>query len=103
MQEAKYNELEERSAELMLREAELMDVFKRAEAETRVHDVIAQMKEEGKALLLTDEEERMLKSFRRFKTRMRKNGEVFKWQTAIEPGVIISQETGLVADPQEIA
>jgi hypothetical protein len=43
-------------------------------------DIIGEMKSEGKAMELTEEEERMLWSFRRFRLRTRKNGEVFGWQ-----------------------
>lgn len=61
------------------------------------------MKAEGKALELSEEEEQMLKSFRRFKLRMRKNGEVFKWQTRLPEGVQIAEETGIVIHPQEVS
>lgn len=58
-----------------------LDAIKKLEARARVHQEIEAMKAEGKAFELTDEEERMLISFRRFKVRMRKDGEVFTWQT----------------------
>jgi hypothetical protein len=77
MQEMKYSELERRAAE----SAGALDAVKQLEARTRVRDVIDAMKTEGTAMVLTDEEENMLRSFRRFKLRMRKDGDVFTWQT----------------------
>ncbi len=106
MQEQKYGELEERAAIAVLLKAERVDILKRAEAEARVHDVISQMKAEGKAFVLTDEEERILKSFRRFKTTARKAGAVFQWQTApLEPEVLIvdAGEAMHIMDPQDVS
>lgn len=97
MQEQKYNELETRASET----AEL-DAIKKLEARARIHQEIELMKEEGKALVLTDEEERMLRAFRRFKLRMRKQGEVFTWQTRMPEGVQIVEETANVVDPSEV-
>jgi hypothetical protein len=61
----------------------------------------AKMVAAGEALELSDEEERMLNAFRRFKLRMRKNGEVFKWQTRIPDGIEVVAETGNIAHPNE--
>ena len=91
MQEMKYSELENRASA----EPERLDALKQLEARARVKHVIDQMRETGEALTLTDEEERMLWSFRRFKLRMRKNGEVFKWQSALPTGVQVVSETDL--------
>ena len=76
MQEQKFEELENRASSV----GEL-DAVRQHEARSRVHQVIETMKAEGKALELTAEEEEMLWSFRRFKLRMRKDGETFTWQT----------------------
>ena len=97
MQEQKYNELEDRAS----LSAEV-DTIRMLEARARVHREIEAMKEEGKALVLTDEEERLLHSFRRFQ-RGCKPGAVFKWQTRPVEGVEIITETGLVRDPQEVS
>jgi hypothetical protein len=96
MQEPKYHELEQRASI-----AALLDDFKKQEARIRVHDVIEEMKNEGTALILTEEEENMLRSFRRFKLRMRKNGEVFRWQSRIPEGVQIVEETAEIVHPSE--
>ena len=97
MQEPRLTELEQRS-----RQAGLLDQFKKLEDETRVKDVIEEMKAEDKILVLSAEEEDMLRSFRRFKLRMHKNGEVFTWQTILPKGVQIAEETGVIVDPREI-
>ena|ERR1700733_5020754 len=97
MQERKFEELEDRASQ-----CEPADHLKALEARGRVHKEIEAMKAEGKALELSDEEEQMLKSFRRFKLRMRKNGEVFKWQTHVPEGVQIAKETGAIVHPQEV-
>lgn len=97
MQGRKFEELEDRASQ-----CEKADAFEQLKARARVIDEIAAMKAEGKALTLTDEEMDMLQSFRRFKLRMRKNGEVFKWQTRLPEGVTIAEESGLVVHPQEM-
>jgi hypothetical protein len=96
MQEPRFTELEERS-----RQAGLKDMFAKLEDETRVKQVIEEMKAEDKVLVLTEEEENMLRSFRRFKLRMRKHGEVFKWQTRMPEGVQIAEDTGQIVHPSE--
>jgi hypothetical protein len=96
MQEMKYEEIEQRSIPSALR-----DEVKKLEARAVIHQQIEQMRAEGKALTLSDEEFNLLESFRRFKLRMRKNGEVFTWQTRIPDSVIITEETGIILSPQE--
>ncbi len=97
MQEQKYDELERRASV-----SALADEIQKLEARSRVHQEIELMKQEGKALVLTDEEERMLRAFRRFKLRMRKDGEVFTWQTRRPEGLQVAQDTALILDPAEI-
>lgn len=58
---------------------------KEIDASSVVDLQIDNMLKEGKIIRLSDEEERMLKSFRNFKKQVRKNGEVFKWQTSLDP------------------
>lgn len=96
MQDEKYSELENRAAM-----SEVLDDVRNHEAHARVRDVIAEMKREGKALVLTAEEEEMLWSFRRFKTRMRKSHENFTWATRRPDGVQIVEETSEVVHPSE--
>jgi len=81
---------------------EAKDLVQKLEDESRVKNVIEEMKAEDKVLVLSAEEEDMLRSFRRFKLRMRKNGEVFTWQTYIPEGVQIAEETGAILHPSEV-
>jgi len=97
MQERKFEELEDRAVDHSLK-----DLTQQLESRERVIKEIEAMKAEGKALELSDEEIDMLKSFRRFKLRMRKNGEVFKWQTRLPDKVQIAEETGAIVHPQEV-
>lgn len=97
VQEPKYDELERRASL-----SSELDQIRKLEARSRVHQEIEQMKAEGKALTLSEEEERLLFSFRRFKLRMRKDGEVFKWQTRRPEGVQIADETAFILDPAEM-
>lgn len=100
MQEAKYEELE-RNASLLM-EDKLEGVIRKLEARDVIHAEIQRMRDEGKALTLSDEEFSMLESFRRFKLRMRKDGEVFTWQTRRPEGVQIVSSTAEVIAPQEV-
>lgn len=96
MQEQKFEELENRASL-----SEEMDAIKKLEARSRVHREIELMKAEGKAMELAAEEEKMLYAFRRFKLRMRKDGEVFTWQTRKPEGVQIVEETANIIHPAE--
>jgi hypothetical protein len=96
MQEQKYVELEERASQT----GEL-DAIKKLEARSLIHAEIEAMRAEGKALTLSDEEFKLIESFRRFKLRMRKNGEVFTWQTRLEEGVQLAADTAEIIRPEE--
>jgi hypothetical protein len=97
MQEQKYYELEERASR-----STVLDELKKLEARARVHQEIELMRAEGKALTLSDEEMDMLQSFRRFKLRMRQNGEVFRWQTTRPDSIQIVEETAEIVHPNEV-
>ena len=67
---------------------------------------MAQMEAAGKVLQLSDEEIRLLHSFRRFKSTTTKAGSVFKWQTRpIEDGslVIVAGESVHITDSQDVS
>ena len=96
MQEIKYEELEQRAIP-----AGISDAIRKLEARQIIHQQIEQMRSEGKALTLSDEEFSLLESFRRFKLRMRKDGEVFTWQTRRPEGVQLVEETANILHPQE--
>jgi hypothetical protein len=65
---------------------------------------LTEMVESGEANILTDEEERMIRSLRRFKATC-KPGAVFRWQTRPAEGVTITPENApvMIYDPQEVA
>ncbi len=100
MNSEKFQELEDRMAE-PLDFAEKRDAVRRAELRSLAQDIIGEMKSEGKAMELTEEEERILWAFRRFKLRMRKNGETFTWQTRKPEGVVVAQDTVEIVAPCE--
>ncbi len=92
-----YQELENRAIP-----AGIQDAVKKLEARSVIHREIEAMRAEGKALTLADEEFRLIESFRRFKLRMRKNGEVFTWQTRLPEGIEIVQDTAEILTPEEV-
>jgi hypothetical protein len=100
MNSERFEEFENRLA-LPLDDATRRDEVRRAELRSLAQDIIGEMKSEGKAMELTEEEERMLWSFRRFKLRMWKNGEVFRWQTSKPEGLVVAAETAQIIAPQE--
>ncbi len=59
--------------------------------------------EAGEVLILSDEEERLLKSFRAFKATAQKQGVVFKWQTGPEGLVVEPPQQFVVTDPQDVS
>jgi hypothetical protein len=104
MQSEKFNELEDRSVREMAcaaRAAELMDIVRQLEVRTTVCDQIEAMKAEGKALELSDEEIKLLKAFRRFKLRMRRDQEIFQWIADRPAGVEVAAETAEIISPAE--
>ena len=104
MEERKYQELEERVTRLS-EEAIPADMpnalFRKLEQRQRIHQEIEAMRAEGKAYTLTEEEISMIESFRRFKLRMRKDGEVFKFQARRPEGVQLVEETANILHPSE--
>lgn len=107
MQTEKWDEVADRASRAITNVAELSahQALRDRAAEVvkkQVAEQIHQMQKEGRAFVLTNEEERMLHSFRRFKAALRKDGEVFKWQTRRTDGVIEAPNQFLIADPQEV-
>lgn len=108
MEQQKYEELGNRSTEAMAREesrgalsAAKRDLIRKLEARQIIEAQIQYMRDRGEALTLSEEEVKMLESFRRFKLRMRKDGEVFTWQTRRPEGVQIASETAEILHPSE--
>ena len=78
MQEKMYDKLGDRAAELF-KEAQIKALH-RETAKEKIKTVLEAMRSENKILMLTKEEERMLRAFRAFQLSC-KPGAVFKWQT----------------------
>lgn len=108
MQEQKYEELGNRSTEAMAEQERqamsfaMRDQIRKLEARQIIEATIDKMRENGEALTLSEEEIKMLESFRRFKLRMRKDGEVFTWQTRRTEGVQLVSETAEIVHPSEV-
>lgn len=100
MQEQKIEELEQRSSEALEREQSAL--MRKLEAQKIIHSEIEAMRAEGKVQSLTEEEERMLRSFRGFKARTKPGG-VFKWQTRPDAEVVEAPEVTLVTDAQDVS
>lgn len=98
MQEMKYAELESRALDCVAEQ----DFVRKMEARSHIFGELQKMKDEGKAITLSDEEMSLLSSFRRFKLRMRKDGEVFTWQSRKPEGVQLAEETANILHPQEV-
>lgn len=77
---------------------------RKLEARRRIDAEMERLKETGQLYMLSDEEIKVLNAFRRFKTRVRKAGEVFKWQTTPldECRVILAEDSGLIVHPGEV-
>lgn len=100
MNSENFNELRDRAAGSVDRT--LAEEFFDQSIRKAILDETEKMVESGQAYQLTDEEERLLRSFRRFHLRC-KPGAVFKWQTRpVAEGVTIEPNTGLISDPHEV-
>ena len=80
--------------------------LRREMAAETVRAEMAEMEAAGKILKLTDEEIRLLRSFRRFKSTTKKAGEVFKWQTVpLQADVLVVEggEAVHIVDPQDVS
>lgn len=109
MQDMEMNKLQGRATESLIAEIEtraasraVLDQVRKLEARAIIDQQIKTMKEEGRAFELSEEEIKMLESFRRFKVRMRKDGEIFTWQTRRPEGVQIVEDTAEIIHPSEV-
>lgn len=107
MEDRKYSELENCAvggmAEMDKRAMSfaMRDEIRRLETRAVIHAQIEDMRAKGEALTLSEEEIKLLESFRRFKLRMRKDGEIFTWQTRRDEGVVIASDTAEIVHPNE--
>lgn len=106
MQEPIFDQLGESSS------ARLEDIFrqkselKALEADAVIRQRLEEMKGDGSVLMLSEDEERMLRAYRSFRLRS-KYGDVFKWRCHGKDAAItgeaieVHRETGLIVDPRE--
>lgn len=103
MQNHRIDELADRSADRLAEDDHGSSLEPRRQAKERIWHELDAMRAEDKILVLTDEEERLLRSFRRFRCGG-KPGAVFKWQTHPEAGAIaVPADPVLVQDPQDVS
>lgn len=92
-------------AESTLELRERIEGLSKRQAETLVQEQLNNMTRDGRAVLMSDEEDRMIRAFRSFKSKCRRQGEVFKWQTGpsitVEQMIVDPAETSLLHDPAE--
>lgn len=80
--------------------------LKALEADAVIRERIEQMKDDGSVLMLSEDEDRMLRAYRSFRLRS-KYGDVFKWrchgkaETVAGEQIEACRETGLIVDPRE--
>ena len=99
------NDVTEESTRLLEELISENDVPARLSVKRRVEQVLAEKVEQGEVLRVTDEEERMIWCFRKFKLRNSKPGAVFKWQTHPEAGIVVLQpgDGALISDPRDVS
>lgn len=94
----KFPELEKRST------TSLADKFgaMKEHAEHVIAEKVQQMKAEGLAHELTDDEEAMLIAYKRFYAKS-KPGSVFQWRTPrVQSGIVMPPDVSLILHPQEV-
>lgn len=72
-------------------------------AEHFAHQQLDEMVEKEDAYALTEDEERMLKAYRRFLARANPNQKVFKWKIPKEQGIVVPPEPSLIQDPSDLS
>jgi hypothetical protein len=98
MNSDKFPELERRSM------TSLADKFgaMKQHAEHVIAEKVQQMKDEGLAHELTDDEEAMLLAYKRFYAKS-KPGSVFQWRTPrVQQGIVTPPDVSLILNPQEV-
>lgn len=102
MQMKQYDELGDRAA-AGLNGTVATELHQAGDAAKAINSELAAMREEDKILILSEEEERLLRRFRAFKSTCDKPGAIFKWQTHPETGITTPAERVLVEDPQDVS
>lgn len=104
MDERGYQQLQDSAAENKL----LRELHKKQEAaKAAIAEELVKMEQAQRVLRLTDDEMAMLRSYRRFLTQVRKDGQVFRWQVRKpEPGQILKAQNeigSLIKHPQDLS
>ena len=105
MNQQTYDNLGSSSADRL---AELYAQTSQQQAQTIIHEQLENLRQRGDVLILSEEEERLLASFRRYKAASCKPGGVFKWQTrpayiATEPEILAPPAVVHIRDAQDIS
>jgi hypothetical protein len=106
MEQRTYEQLGDTSSERLEEVFRQRSEIKALEADAVIRQRLEEMKGDGSVLMLSEDEERMLRAYRFFRLRS-KYGDVFKWRchgkdAAISGAAIEAhRETGLVIDPRE--
>lgn len=109
MDERSLRELAQRSAKDVVQDLLGPNAHSKAQRamDLAVAKHVEQMTRDGKIFRLTEEEVRMVRSFRKFKALIKRDGDVFKWQTRRPdprlPSDTSSDETGTNPDPETTA
>ncbi len=103
MNQETYNDVQDQAAGLLEKMVAEKELALKLSARERVVEVLEEKVDTGDVLLLTDEELRMVRCFRKFKLRNSKPGVVFKWQTHPEAGIVTvaEDEAALIVDAQD--
>lgn len=98
MNSDKFPELERRASSTLADKFSAM----KEHAEHVIAEKVQAMKEAGEAHELTDDEEAMLLSYKRFYAKS-KPGSIFQWRTPrVQQGIVVPPEPSLILHPQEV-
>lgn len=105
MQEITYEQLGDSASKTLEEMFRKDSEVKALEADAVIRNRLEEMKGDGSVLMLSEDEERMLRAYRSFRLRS-KYGDVFKWRChskkdALTGSVEVCRETGLIVDPRE--
>ena len=70
-------------------------------AEFFAKDAVDQMVEKGSAIELSDDEERMLAAYRRFREKHASG--IFSWVMEETPGLVLPETPSLIVDPRDVS
>lgn len=99
MNSEKFERLQDSSAQQLAEKFKAM----KEHAEHIVNQRIEAMKSTGEAYELSEDEERMIRAYRSFVTRMRP-GAIFSWETPRRNlGIVTPADVSIIRDPQDVS